>query len=57
MSKILTGVYFFTPHSKYVALSHYVRNLFSLMSIIKEVIEKLGIDHENLRFVSRSTFY
>ena len=40
-----------------MALSHYVRALLPLKSLIKEVIDNLGIDCENLKFVSISTFY
>ena len=46
-----------TLHSEYVELSHSVRALLPLKSIIKEVIDNLGIDCENLKFVSSSTFY
>ena len=41
----------------YVALSHSVRELFPLKSLIKEVIENLRIDSEKLKFVSSSTVY
>ena len=40
-----------------MALSHSVRALLPLKSLIKEVIENLGIDRENLKFVSISTIY
>ena len=40
-----------------MALSHSVRALLPLKSIIKEVIYNLGIDSENLKFVSSSTIY
>ena len=46
-----------TLHSEYVALSHSVRALLTLKSIIKKVIDNLGIDSENLKFVSSSTIY
>ena len=46
-----------TLHFDYVALSHYVRALIPLKSITKEVIDSLGIDSENLKFVSSSTIY
>ena len=36
---------------------HYVRKLLSLKSLIKEVIENLGIDSEKLIFLSSSTVY
>ena len=48
---------FSTLHSEYVALSHSVRALLTLKSLIKEVIDNLGIDSENLKFVSSSIFY
>ena len=38
-------------------LSHYVRDLLPLESLIKEVIDNLGIDSEKLKFVSSSTVY
>ena len=38
-------------------LSHSVRALLPLKSLIKELIDNLGIDCENLKFVSRSTVY
>ena len=38
-------------------MSHSVRSLLPLKSIIKEVIDNLGIDSENLKFVSSSTIY
>ena len=40
-----------------MALSHSVRALPPLKSLIKEVIDNLGIDNENLKFVSSSTIY
>ena len=40
-----------------MALSHSVRELLPLKSLIKEVIDNLGIDSENLKFVSSSTVY
>ena len=40
-----------------MALSHSVRALLPLKSPIKEVINNLGIDCENLKFVSSSTVY
>ena len=50
-------IYLFTSHSEYVALSHSVRALLPLKSLIKEVIDNLGIDSEKLKFVSSSTVY
>ena len=40
-----------------MALSHSVRALIPLKSLIKEVIDNLVIDSENLKFMSRSTIY
>ena len=40
-----------------MALSHSIRELLPLKSLIKEVIDNLGIDCENLKFVSCSTIY
>ena len=40
-----------------MALSHSVRKLFPLKSLIKEVIENLVIDSEKMNFVSRSTIH
>ena len=40
-----------------MALSHSVRALLSLKSLIKGFIDNLGIDSENLKFVSSSTIY
>ena len=40
-----------------MALSHYIRSLLPLKSLIKEVINNMGIDNENLNFVSSSTIY
>ena len=40
-----------------MAFSHYVRALFPLKNLIKEVIYNLGIDIENLKFVSSYTIY
>ena len=40
-----------------MALSHFVRALLPLKSHIKEVIDNLVIDSENLNFVSSSTDY
>ena len=57
MSKIQTEIALSTLHYEYVALSHSVIALLPLKSIIKEVIDNLGIDIENLKFVSSSTIY
>ena len=57
MSKLQTEIALSTLHSEYVELSHSVRILLSLKSLIKEVIDNLGIDCENLKFLSSSTIY
>ena len=57
VSKLQTEIAISTIHSEYVALSHYVRALIPLKTIIKEVIENLGIDSETLKSVSRPTVY
>ena len=44
-------------HSDYVALYHSVRALLSLRSLIKDVIDNLGIDSEKLECLSSSTIY
>ena len=46
-----------TIHSEYVSLYHSVRELPPLKSLIKEVIDNMVIDCENLKFVSSSTVY
>ena len=38
-------------------MSHSVRALLPLKNLIKEVIDNLGIDSENLKFVSSSNIY
>ena len=40
-----------------MAFSHSVRALLPLKSLINEVIDNLGIDSENFKFVSSSTVY
>ena len=57
VSKIQTEIALSTLHSEYVALSHSVRALIPLTSLIKEVIDNLGINCENLNFLSSSTVY
>ena len=57
MSKLQTYIVLYTLHSEYVVLSHSVRELIPLKSFIKEVIDNLGIDSDNLKFVSSSTIY
>ena len=57
VSKLQTEISLSTLHSEYVALSHTVRALLPLKILNKEVIDSLGIDSENLKFVSSSTIY
>ena len=57
VSKQQTEIALSTQHSEYVALSHSVRALLLLKSLIKEVINNLIIDSEKLKFVSSSTIY
>ena len=47
----------YTLHYEYVELYHSVRELPPLQSLIKEVIDNLGIDSENLKFMSSVTVY
>ena len=57
MSKLQKYISLSTLNSEYVTLSHSVRALLPLKSIIKEVIDNLGIDSDQLKFLSRSTVY
>ena len=57
VSKLQIEIALSTLHSEYMALSHSVRALLPLKSIIKEVIDSLEIDCENLKFVSSSNIY
>ena len=57
VSKLQTDIALSTLHSEYVALSCSVRSLLPFKSIIKEVIDKLGIDSNNLKIVSSATIY
>ena len=57
VSKLHTEIALSTLHSEYVALSHSVRELLPLKIHIKEVIDNLVIDSENLKLVSSSTIY
>ena len=57
MSKLQTEIALSTLHPKYVVLSHYIRALLTLKSLIKEVIDNFGIDSEKLKFLSISTIY
>ena len=57
VSKLQTEIALSTLHSEFVALSHSVRALLPLKSLIKEIIDNLVIDSDNLKFVSSSTIY
>ena len=57
VSKLQTDIALSTLHFEYVALSNSVIALLTLKSLTNEVIGKLGIDSEKLKFVSRSTIY
>ena len=57
VSKLKTEIALSALHSECVALSHSIRELLPLKSLIKEVIDNLGIDSENLKFLSSSTIY
>ena len=57
MSKLQTYIALSALHSEFLALSHSIRELIPLKSIIKEVIENLGIDCEKMKFVSSYTVY
>ena len=48
VSKIQTYIFLSTIHSEYVALSYSVRALITLKSLVKEVIESLGIGSKKL---------
>ena len=57
VSKVQTEIDLYTLHSEYVELSHSVKELLPLKSLIKEVIDNLVINSEKLKFVSSSTVY
>ena len=57
VSKIQTDISLSTLNPEYMLLSNYVRLLLPLKILTKEVIEKLGINSEKLKFVSISTIY
>ena len=57
VSKLQTDISFSTLNSEYVELSHFIRALLPLKSLIKEVIDNLVIDSENIKFVSSSTIH
>ena len=51
VSKLQTEIALSTLYYEYVALYHSVGALLPLKSLIKEVIDNLGIDNEKLKFV------
>ena len=57
MSKIQTEISISTLYYENAALSHSVRALLPLKSLIRELINNLVIDSEKLKFVSMSTVY
>ena len=57
VSKIQTYISLYNLNYEYVTLYHYVRELLPLKSLIKYVINNLGIDSEKFNFVSISTVY
>ena len=57
VSKLHIEIALYNKYSEYVALSQSVRALLRLKTLIKEVIDNLGIDNENLNFMSSSTIY
>ena len=57
VSKLQTKISLSKLHSEYVTLSHSVIALVPLKSLIKKVIDNLGIDSYKLKFLSSSTIY
>ena len=57
VSKLQIEIALSTLNSDYLALSHSIRALLPLKIIIKEVIDNLGIDSGNMKFVSSSNIY
>ena len=57
VTKLQTYISIYILHYEYVALSHSVRSLLPMKSLIKEVIDNLGIESEKLKFVSISIIY
>ena len=57
VSKLQTEIALYTIHSEYVVLYHSVGELLPLKSLVKELIDNLGIDSEKLKFVSSCTIY
>ena len=57
VSKLQTEIALSTLHSEYVTFSHSVIAVLTLKRLIKEVIDNLGIDGDNLNFVLSSTIY
>ena len=57
VSKLQTDISLYTLQSEYIALSRYGRALIPLKTLIKEVIDTLGIDSEKLEFLLSSNVY
>ena len=57
VSKLQTYIALSTLHYEYMVVPHSVRALPPLKSLIKEVIDNLGIDSEKLKFVSSFNIY
>ena len=57
VSKLWTEIALYAIHSEYGALSLIVRALLPLKSIIKEIIDNLGIYSDKLKFVSSPNIY
>ena len=57
VSKLQTEIALSTLHYEYVSLPHSVIVLLPLKSLIKQVIDNLGIESEKLKFMSSSTIY
>ena len=55
--KLQTDISLYTLNSDYVAFSNSVRDLLPLETLVKEMVENLGMNSEKLDFVSISTIY
>ena len=57
VSKLHTQIALSTLYYEYAAFYHSIRALIPLKSLIKEVIDSMGIDSEKMKLVSSSTIY
>ena len=57
VSKLHANIYLYALHYEYVALSYSVRYLTPLRGLIKKFSDNLGMDSENVEFLSRSNFH